>query len=373
MSSQDQKLGQGKTVARALAALLFLVTLFGGGNVPALAQFNEVDDLAAEQAKEKQELEKMKQELRSIKGEVNDAMRSMSELTQTMQERPIAGAAQAVHEMHLFAKEKEIDLGGGKKAHCLTYNGMVPGPELHLKEGEPTRIVLHNELTVPTSLHFHGLLLPHTVDGLPRAGAAATKDSPAKSERYLRPGENYAYQFIPTVQASGYYHPQVMHLKQRDMGLYGAIIVHPRLNSRAPDQELSLFINKVTLPASKESGQKPQDVLVINGKTAPHIPAIETSPGKRLRLHIYNLSDQAVPLHLGGHRLEVVASNGSDPLEPHVIRDTVNLNPADRVVVDVLADNPGVWSLASDRANQVSDKEGNFPSGLAVVFKYKVQ
>ncbi|MBN8662271.1 MAG: multicopper oxidase family protein [Candidatus Obscuribacter phosphatis] len=371
MSSQVPKLGQAKTVARALAGLLSLLTLLGGS--PAMAQFNEVDDLAAEQAKEKQELEKMKQELRSIKGEVNDAMRSMSELTQTMQERPMAGAGQAVHEVHLFAKEKDIDLGGGKKAHCLTYNGQVPGPEVHLKEGEPTRIVLHNELTVPTSLHFHGLVLPHTVDGLPRAGTAATKDSQPKSERYLRPGEIYAYQFIPTVQASGYYHPQVMHLKQRDLGLYGAVIVHPRLNSRSPDQELSLFINKVTVAAGKESGQKAQDVLVINGKTAPHIPAIETSPGKRLRLHIFNLSDQAVPLHLSGHRLEVVASNGSDPLEPHVIRDTVNLNPSDRVVVDILADNPGVWSLASDRPNQVSDKEGNFPSGLAVVFKYKVQ
>ncbi|HMW88410.1 MAG TPA: multicopper oxidase domain-containing protein [Candidatus Obscuribacter sp.] len=369
---------------RSLSLMLIFLPLCSPA---ARAQFNEVDDLAAEQAKEKLELEDMRKELGSIKGEVKDALRSMSELTNAANTRLPSGAA--VQEIHLFAKEAEVDIGGGQKIQALTYNGQIPGPEIHLREGEPTKIVLHNELGQPTSLHFHGIPLPHGVDGLPRAGKPVSstrgeEETGPKPERYLRSKETFVYQFVPQMQSqtTAYYHPQIMHLKQRQQGLYGALIVHPRLAAHRADQDLSLFFTRVSVKGNSEKALPAQtgakaaetaerQVFLVNGKTAPYIPALQVTAGKRIRLRLFNLTEESIPLHLSGHRLEVVGMNGSDPLEPHTMRDTVTLASGDRLDVEFTADNPGVWSLASDRLSQVTDKQGNFPHGLAIVVKYK--
>ena len=347
---------------RSLLSVLASLALALAITPHVLADPLEIDDLPAEQAKEKRMLEEMKQELGGVKGELNDAMKSMSQLTDLANRR--AAAIGQVHEFHLFAKAAEVDFGGGVKAVLPTYNGKIPGPEIHIREGELVKIVLHNELGEPTSLHMHGLALPHNVDGLPRAGKPATsKDAgdAVKPERYLRAKESFAYQFIAPAQTTAYYHPQVMHSTQRDNGMYGAIIVHPRLPSKAPDQELTLFFGK---------HQDKETTYLVNGKTAPAIPAIELKLGTRVRLHLFNLTGEAVPLHLSGHRFEVVAENGSDPLEPHVFRDTITLNPADRLDLDFIADNPGVWSLSSEKTEQIS-QGGKFPRGIAVVVRYK--
>ena len=359
------------TIARA--TVLLLASMLAGSFNACQAQFTEMDDLAAEQAKEKLELQDMKREMNSVKGEVNDAIRSMSELTSRQNNLQMTNMA--AKEIHLFAKESDLDVGGGAIARSLTYNGAIPGPEIHVQEGEPLKVILHNELKVPTSLHFHGLDLPQSIDGLPRAGTAPDKDgvSTVKPERYLRPGESFAYQFIPQVQTTAYYHPQVMHLSQRQSGMYGALIVHTRLPGHVVSEDRVLFISKMTVSskASATSPAKERSVYLVNGKTAPFIPALTVRAGQRVRLSVFNLTEEDVPLHLSGHRFEVVAESGSDPLEPHVVRDTVNIKAADRVDLEFNTNNPGVWSLASEKISQITGEGGKFPAGIAIVVKYK--
>ena len=91
--------------------------------------------------------------------------------------------------------------------------------------------------------------------------------------------------------------------------------------------------------------------------------------GERVRLHVINTLDEAVPLHLSGHRFEVTGINGSDPLEPRIVRDTITINPSDRVDLEFTANNPGVRSLASELPKQNSNN-GRFPSGLAMIVRY---
>jgi len=358
---------------KARAALFLFATFMVASASPGFAQFTEMDDLAAEQAKEKLELQDMKREMNSVKGEVNDAIRSMSELTSRQNNLQMTNMA--AKEIHLFAKEADLDVGGGLVAKSLTYNGAIPGPEIHVHEGEPLKVILHNELKVPTSLHFHGLDLPQGIDGLPRAGTAPDIDgvSTVKPERYLRPGESFAYQFIPQVQTTAYYHPQVMHLSQRQSGMYGALIVHPRLPGHVVSEDRVLFISKmpVSTKPTASSPAKERAIYLVNGKTAPFIPALTVRAGQRVRLRVFNLTEEDVPLHLSGHRFEVMAESGSDPLEPHVMRDTVNVKAMDRIDLEFNANNPGVWSLASDKLSQITGEGGKFPAGIAIVVKYK--
>jgi FtsP/CotA-like multicopper oxidase with cupredoxin domain len=368
-----------------LLGSLWLITLQGGNCEPI-----EMDDVAAEQAKEKIELDNMKHELKGIKGEVNSAIDSMGQLSNMLNER----AANPAKEVHLFAREAFVDVGGGLKVKALTYNGNIPGPQLDVIEGQPVRIVLHNQMKVPTSLHFHGLIVPHNVDGLPRSksGSSAAAPGGAKSgsgaggvfsttggatvmplpERFVKPGESYGYQFIPQGAGTYFYHPQIVHLEERGRGMYGALIVHPRTAKQA-DLDLVLLIgelNNDSAPPFTPDGLPKRPIYVVNGKTAPYIPPIEVRSGERVRLRLVNVCEEAVPLHLSGHKMEIVANNGSDLLEPQVFRDTVTLNPGERMDVEFTAGNIGVWSLASEKISQTTTG-GKFPGGIALVVRYQ--
>jgi FtsP/CotA-like multicopper oxidase with cupredoxin domain len=365
---------------------ILLLALWSFSFAGAMCDPIEMDDVAAEQAKEKVELDSMKNELKGIKGEVNSAIDSMGQLTNMLNEK----AANPAKEFHLFARESFVDVGGGVKVKALTYNGSIPGPQLDVLEGQPIRIVLHNQTKVPTSLHFHGMIVPHDVDGLPRSKASNSPNpppgKPAKGgafsttggvavmplpERFVKPGDSYGYQFVPQTAGTFYYHPQVVHLEQRLRGMYGALVVHPRSEKRADvDQVLLIGELRNDNEPPPRDGSQPKPIYIVNGKTAPSIPPIEVRAGERVRLRLINVSEEAVPLHLSGHKLEVVSNNGSDLLEPQVFRDTITLNPGERMDVEFTASNIGVWSLASEKVSQTTSG-GKFPGGIAMFVRYQ--
>ncbi|MDP3510516.1 MAG: multicopper oxidase family protein [Candidatus Melainabacteria bacterium] len=375
MQRKQERVRQIKSKGARATVLLSLTALSQLLVMPARALDN-IGDMAQEQAQEKLELEDMRNEMKDIKGQVRDAMGAMSALTNQGQALPNSGPQQMnVREIHLFAREANLEVGaesGANKAtiKALTYNGKIPGPEIHVRQGEAVRIVLHNNLKNPalsTSLHFHGLIAPHKVDGLPRAGGATTAP-----ERFLKADDSFIYQFIANQTGTFFYHPQIIHQDQRFKGMFGAIIVHPRLPTKEADKELVLFLSSaeaIPKEAKPESGTTAKHLYLVNGKTAPFIPALEVLNGERVRLHIINTLDQAVPLHLSGHRFEVTGINGSDPLEPRVIRDTITINPSDRIDLEFTANNPGVWSLASELPGQNSNN-GKFPGGIAMIVRY---
>lgn len=329
----------------------------------------QAQDLGLEQANEKLELEKMKSEIGDIKSNINDAVSSMSELAGQI-------SGQNIKEFHLFARQARIQIAPGIFANCLTYNGKLPGPTIRVQEGTPVKIVLHNQLNVPTSLIISGLILPAAVSALPRQAGGL-----------VRPGETFAYQFIPKQSGTFWYHPQVNHGLQIAHGMYGALIVEPKMSSISARDFVFIFgkmsasplANEKASSASSHVGGRNDPALsgtnggakfyIVNGATGAATAPIELNNGERIRFRLINASDSVIPLALSGHKFAVLAINGSDSMEPHVFRDIVTLNPADRVDVEFLADNPGVWSFASQIPEQASDA-GKFPGGIACVVRY---
>src|SRR5215212_1879909 len=67
---------------------------------------------------------------------------------------------------HLIAEEFDHEFAPGLKARCWGYNGSTPGPTIEAVEGDRVRIYVTNRLPEPTSVHWHGVLLPNGMDGV---------------------------------------------------------------------------------------------------------------------------------------------------------------------------------------------------------------
>ena len=102
----------------------------------------------------------------------------------------------------------------GKTSHAVTINGTVPGPMLRLKEGQRVRIAVTNTLDEETSIHWHGLLVPTHMDGVPGVSFPG-----------IKPGETFVYDF-PIVQSGTYWYHSHSGLQEAE-GHYAPIVIEP--------------------------------------------------------------------------------------------------------------------------------------------------
>lgn len=116
-------------------------------------------------------------------------------------------------EYNLTVDRVEIDTGDFVK-EGIGYNGASPGPVMRFKEGENVKINVTNNLDEMTSIHWHGLILPFTQDGVPGFSFPG-----------IRPGETFTYEF-PIVQSGTYWYHSHSAFQEPD-GAFGAIIIEP--------------------------------------------------------------------------------------------------------------------------------------------------
>jgi len=103
---------------------------------------------------------------------------------------------------------------GGRESMAVTINGSVPGPILRFREGETATLRLTNHLDEDTSIHWHGILIPSEMDGVPGVSFPG-----------IRPGETFTYRF--QVRQSGTYWYHSHSSLQEQLGMYAPLIMEP--------------------------------------------------------------------------------------------------------------------------------------------------
>ncbi|HKP33281.1 MAG TPA: copper resistance system multicopper oxidase, partial [Sphingomicrobium sp.] len=103
---------------------------------------------------------------------------------------------------------------GGRTGHAVAINGSVPAPLLRLREGQNVRIAVTNNLDEDTSIHWHGMILPFRMDGVPGVSFPG-----------IRPRETFVYEF-PIRQSGTYWYHSHSGL-QEQQGHYGPIVIDP--------------------------------------------------------------------------------------------------------------------------------------------------
>ena len=121
----------------------------------------------------------------------------------------------------------------GKIRLATAVNGSVPGPLIRLREGDAVTLRVTNSLNEMTSIHWHGLILPTEMDGVPGISFAG-----------IAPGETFTYRFIVKQAGTFWYHA---HTLAEQTGLYGPMIIEPRnAPPLAADRDYTIMLSDWT-------------------------------------------------------------------------------------------------------------------------------
>jgi manganese oxidase len=223
------------------------------------------------------------------------------------------------------------------------FNRQVPGPRIRVIEGDRVRFNVSNSLPEPTTVHWHGLILPNAMDG----PAEITQDP-------IPPRGRFTYEFTAQQRGTFFYHSHREPDRQQALGMYGALIIDPRTPPSAPayDRELLVqlqewtFKDGYTFPAMPMEGAMP-NFFTINGKAYPETETVNMRVGERLLIRFIGSNSAFIhPMHVHGGPFRIVETDGYPvPEAAQVLKDTVNVGPGERYDVIWEAREPGKWLL----------------------------
>ncbi len=236
-----------------------------------------------------------------------------------------------VVEVDLTARVEELEIVPGKRTPAWTYDGGLPGPLIRARVGDRVIVNFRNELSAPTTVHWHGVRLLAEMDGAPGHSQAETP-----------PGGSFTYDFVVPDAGLTWYHPHVDSAVQSGNGLYGPLLVEDAGEPAALGDELVLVLSDITV---RDDGAledpdvggnlgtlfgREGDLLLVNGRVNP---VIEARAGLRQRWRIVNAArSRYYQLAITDHRFTRIGGDGG-LLEHPVETEMILLTPGERADV----------------------------------------
>jgi manganese oxidase len=234
--------------------------------------------------------------------------------------------ADGTKEFDLTAKVVDWEVEPGKVVKAWTYNGVVPAPMIKVQVGDKVRIVLHNQLPESTSIHFHGIRVPNSMDGVD-----------PYTQQAVKVGATFVYEFTALEPAVGIYHSHHDAQVQVPNGLFGALLigdmpVPASLGPKNVVKEMVMVLNDAGTIG-----------LSLNGKSFPATEPATLNVGESMIVHYMNEGLMTHPMHLHQPVGYIIAKDGV-PLTTPMPSDTINVAPGERYTVLYTAVDPGVWA-----------------------------
>ena len=290
---------------------------------------------------------------------------------------------------------------GGRSGHAVTVNGSLPAPLIRLREGQTVRLAVTNTLSEDSSIHWHGILLPFQMDGVPGLSFPG-----------IKPGQTFRYEF-PVKQAGTYWYHSHSNM-QEAIGLYGPIVIDPAGAEPAPyDREHVIVLSdwsfmhphqlmqklkampgyfnmqKQTLAdqlagkgqSAKERAEwgkmrmDPTDISDVTGSTYTYLinghgPQENWTglfePGERVRLRIINASAMTnFNVRIPGLPMTVVHADGQ-PVQPIEI-DEFQIGVAETYDVIVRPSGDAAYGLIAESIDRSGQVRGTLAPRLGMV------
>lgn len=266
---------------------------------------------------------------------------------------------------HLVAEPIVWQVAEGLTIRTWGYNGTVPGPMIELAAGDRVRIYVSNKIAAPTSVHWHGVLLPCGMDGV----SGITQPA-------IQPGETFKYEFIFQDAGTFMYHPHFDSMTQEGMGMTGLIIVHERQpdKTQRPDRDFGIMLHEWRIDAGTDRPNPNEmtdfNVLTMNGKAMPATEPLVAGLGDRVWIRYGNLSAMHHhPIHLHGYAFKIIGTDGGWATDKSKLlpETTVLVQVGSAKVIEFVADNPGDWLFHCHMTHHVMNQMGHdFPNMIEV-------
>lgn len=238
----------------------------------------------------------------------------------------------------ITCQEVDWEVEPGRIIKAMTYNGIVPGPEIRVTEGDKVRVEVTNEMTQSTGVHFHGVLVPNSMDGVPYV-----------TQPPIKKGETFVYEFECKNPGSHMYHSHHNAAEQVTKGMMAAFIIEPADKSEDPayDADYVMVLNDTGIG------------FTINGKSFPYTQPIIAKLGDKLRIRYMNEGLLIHPMHLHGIEQLVFNKDGYNLPAPYLC-DTLNIAPGERYDVIVDCHTPGYWAYHCHVLSHAESARGMF-------------
>lgn len=259
---------------------------------------------------------------------------------------------------HLVAEPVVRELAPGLHINAWGYNGQTPGPTIEAVEGDRVRIYVQNRLPEPTSIHWHGVLLPNGMDGV--AGL---------NQPRIEPGQTFVYEFDVRQHGTNMYHPHFDEMVQQAMGMMGFLVFHPRRAPRRIDRDFAIFLAEWAIKPGTATPDPTVmtdfNLFTFNSRVFPGIAPLVVRRGDRVRLRIANISMDSHPIHVHGHHFRWTGTDaGPIPETAWIPETSINVPPGTTRDVEFVADNPGDWGVHCHKVHHTMNQMGH---GLPVL------
>ena len=246
----------------------------------------------------------------------------------------------AQRDFSMTIDEVSINVAPGFSTKVFAFNGPVPGPLIHVMEGDDVTIHVTNNTTLPHTIHWHGVN---------QTGTWQSDGVPGVTQKAIEPGDTFTYHWIADRPGSLWYHCHVNvweHVAIR--GMWGPLIVDPKNPSaleKTVTKDVIMMMNtwESTYGDLYGKGGGPADAadfFSVNAKSFPLSQPIRVKKGDVLRIRMYGAGDEVHEMHLHGHDQLFSFKDGYALPSPYFM-DTVPVGPGERYDTIVQMNNPG--------------------------------
>jgi manganese oxidase len=260
---------------------------------------------------------------------------------------------------HLRAEPVHHEIAPGLAVEAWGYNGVTPGPVIEAIAGDRVRIYVTNRLAEPTSIHWHGVLVPFGMDGV--AGL---------TQQAIGPGKTFRYEFTFDRPGTFMYHPHADEMTQIALGMMGMIVVHPRAAEPRRVRDYALMSHEWKIPIGTRRADplamNDFNVLTFNGKAFPATAPLVAEVGDLVRIRLANLGPMDHhPIHIHGHTFELVATDGGAVAPSARLPETTVLVPVGTTrTVELVARAAGDWPLHCHITHHAMNQMGHDAANL---------
>ncbi len=258
-----------------------------------------------------------------------------------------------VKEFHLVVEPVVREFAPGMNVNMWGFNGSSPGPTIEAVEGDRVRIFVTNKLPEPTSIHWHGILLPNGMDGvsgLTQPGVPVNK--------------TFVYEFLLQRPGSHFYHSHLSEQQQMALGVFGCFVIHPKDPRQLKvDRDFMFMLASYDVEPGaatpKTSTMTDFNMWTFNNRVFPGIDPLVARTGDRVRIRVGNLTMTNHPIHMHGPHFEVTGTDGGwvpkSARWPEVTTD-VAVGQLRAFEFDALA---GDWALHCHKAHHTMNAMGH--------------